>query len=52
MVWEPPHEIWQHVKNIKQQIASRDLFALGCYLIRNGESDAGRKACWSTLEGL
>jgi len=40
------------ITDANAQMPIRDLFAIGCYLILNGERVAGRKACLTVLRAL
>lgn len=52
MPYQPAHPIWTAATSIEQQIAARDLFALGLYLISTGQSEAGSKACSAAMASI
>lgn len=47
-----PEKAMRTIANADAQMPIRDLFAVGCYLILNGEKIAGRKACLTALNAL
>jgi hypothetical protein len=50
--WQPGLTVFRHAATPAQQIAARDLFALGCFLSKLGKRDAASTACWSALEAI
>lgn len=50
--WQPGLSVFLHAATPGQQIAARDLFALGCFLSKIGKRDAASSACWSALEAI
>lgn len=47
-----PDKAMGTIANADAQMPIRDLFAVGCFLILNGEKVAGRKACLTALNAL
>jgi len=51
--FQPALSVFLHAATPAQQIAARDLFALGCFLSKIGKGDAASSACcWSALEAI
>jgi len=50
--WQAGLPVFLHAATPAQQMAARDLFALGCFLSKLGKRDAASSACWSALEAI
>jgi|GEM_PF-6241548 len=50
--WQPALAVFLHAATPAQQMAARDLFAVGCFLSKIGKGDAASSACWSALEAI
>ena len=51
-MFKPELQIFDHASTDNQHIGARDLFALGCYLDKQGKTSAGSKARWAALQAI